>query len=171
MDSLELLRDLADYNYWARDRQLEACARLTEEQFVRPLGGSFPSIRDTLAHLLSVEWIWLERWRGKSPRVLIAPEEFPAIDAVAERWQTVERGMREYLAGLTEDALAQPLTYISIRGDEWTYPLRQQILHLFNHQSFHRGQVTNHFRMLGVPAPAVDFLVAQDARRRGSVSA
>jgi hypothetical protein len=44
--------------------QLQACAGLTEEQFLRPLGNSFPSLRDTPAHLLAVEWLWLERWRG-----------------------------------------------------------------------------------------------------------
>ncbi len=67
------LRELIDYNYWARDRQLETCAALTPEQFLKPLGGSFPSVRDTLAHLIAVEWIWLERWRGRSPRTLLGP--------------------------------------------------------------------------------------------------
>ena len=54
----EVLRHLYDYNYWARDRQYEACARLTDEQFTRPLGGSFGSLRDTLAHIAGAEWIW-----------------------------------------------------------------------------------------------------------------
>ena len=51
--SLTALNEVFDYNYWARDRQLQACAGLTEEQFLRPLGNSFPSLRDTLAHLLA----------------------------------------------------------------------------------------------------------------------
>ena len=66
--SLTALNELFDYNYWARDRQLQACAGFTEEQFLRPLGNSFPSLRDTLTHLVAVEWLWLERWRGRSPR-------------------------------------------------------------------------------------------------------
>ena len=52
--SLGVLTQLFDYNYWARDRQLQACAGLTEEQFVRQLEGSFPSLRHTLTHLLAV---------------------------------------------------------------------------------------------------------------------
>jgi uncharacterized damage-inducible protein DinB len=55
MISLEVTRELFDYNYWARDRQLEACAVLTEEQLLRPMGSSFSSLRDTLAHLVAVE--------------------------------------------------------------------------------------------------------------------
>ena len=37
------LHELIDYNYWARARQLQACAALSEEQFLCPLGASFPS--------------------------------------------------------------------------------------------------------------------------------
>ena len=59
--SLCALTELFAHHYWARDRQLLACAALTSEQFLRPLGNSFPSVRDTLVHLLAVEWLWLER--------------------------------------------------------------------------------------------------------------
>ena len=52
MIPLVTLRELFAYNYWARDRQLEACAALSQEQFQRPMGGSLPSLRDILAYLL-----------------------------------------------------------------------------------------------------------------------
>jgi len=161
--SFGLLSELFDHNYWARDRQLETCASLTEEQYLRPLGNSFPSLRDTLTHLLAVEWLWLERWRGLAPRTLLAPEEFPTLDALSERWQAVEREMREYVAGLTEEALERPLTYVNTRGKTWTYALGRMILHLLEHQCYHRGQVTALFRQLGVTPPKVDFLDGCDA--------
>ena len=118
-----VLNEMFDYNYWARDRQLQACAGLTEEQFLRPLGNSFPSLRDTLTHLLAVEWLWLERWRGRSPQTLLAPEEFPTLAALSQRWETVEREMREYVAGLSEEALQCPVTCRSTRGQTWTFTL------------------------------------------------
>jgi uncharacterized damage-inducible protein DinB len=59
------VRRLYDYNTWANHRTLESCAALTDEQFTRNLGSSFPSVRDTLVHLFQVEWIWLERWHGR----------------------------------------------------------------------------------------------------------
>jgi uncharacterized damage-inducible protein DinB len=159
---LAILNELFDYNYWARDRQLQACAGLTEEQFLRPLGNSFPSLRDTLTHLLAVEWLWLERWRGRSPRTLLAPEEFPTLTALSQRWRTVEHEMREYVAGLGEEALECPATYINTRGQTWTYTLSRMILHLLHHQSYHRGQVTALLRQLGAQPPKVDFLDAHD---------
>lgn len=160
--SLAVLNELFDYHYWARDRQLQACAALTEEQFLRPLGGSFPSLRDTLAHLVAVEWLWLERWRGRSPRSLLPPEEFPTLAAVCGRWRAVEREMREYVAGLTEEALERSMTCISTRGQPWTYALWRMILHLLNHQSYHRGQVTVLLRQLGAQPAKIDFLDAHD---------
>ena len=159
---LATLRELFAYNYWARDRQNEACAALGQEQFQRPLSNSFSSVRDTLAHLVGVEWLWLERWCGRSPRALPAAEEFPTLAAIAERWRAVEQGMREYLAGLNEEALARPLTYANLRGETWTYPLWRTLLHLVNHQTYHRGQVTTLLRQLGTRPAPLDLLVADD---------
>jgi uncharacterized damage-inducible protein DinB len=163
MELLPVFREEIDHNYWARDCQLRTCSSLSVEQFLRPIGGSFPSLRDTLAHMLAVEWIWLERWKGRSPKTLISAAEFPSLEAVVERWGAVQRDLREYLAGLDEEALARPLACVSTRGEEWTYPLWRMMAHLLNHQSYHRGQVTTLFRMLGVEPPRVDFLVGQAA--------
>ena len=175
MIPIDTLRDLFNYNYWARDRQLEACAALTEEQFLRPMGNSFSSVRDTLAHLVAVEWIWHERWRGRSPNKAdaqaFAAETFPSLTSVRDRWRAVERDVRDYLAGLSEQALQQPLTYTSTKGETWTYPLWQVLLHVVNHQTYHRGQITTLLRQLGASAPAIDYLVMQDSRRVGKVQA
>ena len=165
MVTLETLRVLYDYNYWARDRQLAACDKLTQEQFVRPIGGSFHSLRDTVVHLVGVEWLWLERWRGRSPRDRFDPEDFPEPEPLRKRWREVEAGMRTFLGGLSPDDLATTRTYTTLTGQSWTYPLGQMMLHLSNHQTYHRGQVTTLLRQLGaVPSP-VDFLLFLDSRR------
>lgn len=167
MIPLETLQELYDYNYWARDRQLEACRALTQEQFLKPLGSSFSSLRETLGHLVGAEWIWKERWNGRSPRTNDEirgwlPASFATLDAVRERWQSVERDVRTFLDGLTETRLAAPLTYTNLAGEVWTYPLWRAMLHLVNHQTYHRGQVTTLLRQLGAQAPQIDLLVAYD---------
>lgn len=156
------LRELYEYNYWARDRQLVVCARLSQEQFERPLGNSFSSVRDTLAHLVAAEWVWLERWRGRSPRALPAAEEFPTLATVAERWRGVEEGVREFLGSLSDEDLGRPLKYVSFNGQTWTYPLWRTLLHVVNHQTYHRGQVSTLLKQLGASPVAVDLLVADD---------
>ncbi len=161
--SLPALKEMFAHNFWARDLQLQACPALSEEQFLRPLGNSFPSVRDTLVHLLAVEWIWLERWRGRSPRALLPAEEFPTLGLIRERWHAVEREMKEYLAALPEEALEQPMTCIGTRGNTWTYALWRMMVHVLEPQSYHRGQITTLLRQLKFEPPKVDSLDAQDA--------
>ncbi|HXJ96973.1 MAG TPA: DinB family protein [Terriglobia bacterium] len=171
MIPVETLRELFDYNYWARDRQMEACEVLTEEQFLRPMGNSFSSVRDVLAHLIFAEWVWLERWMGRSPtkadRQQVAADKFPTLASIRERWGALEGSMRSYLASLDEQTLSRPLTYANWRGQVCTYPLGQTVFHVANHQTYHRGQVTTLLRQLGAEAPAVDYLVMKDEETKG----
>jgi uncharacterized damage-inducible protein DinB len=169
---VDTFRELFKYNYWARDRQLEACAALTQEQFLRQMGSSHSSVRDTLVHLVFAEWAWLERWLGRSPtkvdREEYSAEKFPTLEAVRDRWRTVEGNMRAYLTGLQESVLREPLHYTNFKGERWTYPLWQTIIHLANHQTYHRGQITTLLRQLGSAAPAIDYLVMQDVKDVGA---
>ncbi len=57
MIPLGTLHELFEYNDWARDRQLNTCATLTQEQFLRPMGSSFSPVHNTLLHLLRTEWV------------------------------------------------------------------------------------------------------------------
>jgi uncharacterized damage-inducible protein DinB len=93
---------------------------------------------------------------------LPAAEEFPTLTAIAEQWRIVQHDFLEYLAGLHEEALIQPLTYVGLTGETWTYPLWRALLHVVNHQTYHRGQVTSILKQLGVPPPPVDLLIAHD---------
>jgi len=157
------LRELFAHSYWARDRQLLACAAPTSEQFLLPLGYSFPSVRAALVRILTVEWLWLERRRGRSSRAWLATEEFPTVAAVCDRWNVVEQEMKQYLRWLPEETLEQQMTCMSTRGITWTYALWRMMMRFLEHQTYHRGQVTALLRQLGVKPPKVDFLDAQDA--------
>jgi len=163
MMPLNTLRELFVYNYWARDRQLEACATLTGEQFLQPMGNSFPSLRDTLAHLLGAEFFWLGRWRGRSPQALPAATDFPTLAALQEAWRPVEQGVRDYLGGLSEEAAAGRFTFTDGKGVTWTYPVWRSLQHVANHQTYHRGQVTMFLRQLGISPPGLDITAADRA--------
>jgi uncharacterized damage-inducible protein DinB len=164
MVDLETLRELYDYNYWSRDRQLAACSKLDEEQFARPMGNSFSSLRETIAHLVGVEWIWLERLNGRSPQGFPSwMEDLQTVGQIHERWNLAERDMRTYLGTLDQAGLSRPLSDTNLKGERLTYPLGQILFHLANHQTYHRGQVTTLLRQLGAAAVAVDFLVYFDS--------
>ncbi len=167
MVPLTVLQTLYNYNYWARDQQLRTCAALSGEKFLRPMGSSFSSVRDTLAHLVAAEWVWFERWKGHSATreeaKAFAAETFPTLAVVEERWRDNERGVRAYLSELTPERLLEPLNYVNLAGERWSYPLWQTLLHVVNHQTYHRGQVTTLLRQLGEQTVPLDFLVAVDS--------
>src|SRR6266404_9732723 len=98
---------LNEYNRWANARMLDAASKLTAEQFTRDLQSSHRSVRDTLAHILAAEWIWLERWKGTSPGALLNPADFDAIEPLKSRWAEVERDYSEFIGGLTDDLLSK----------------------------------------------------------------
>lgn len=160
--TVEYCRILTRYNYWARDLQFQACEALTAEQFTRPMGNSFSSVRDTLVHLVTVEWVWLERWLGRSPAAMWKAEKFPNLESIRDRWVDVEKNVRAFVGDLDEARLESAVTYTNFRGERWSYPLWMLIAHLVNHQTYHRGQVTTLLRQHGCPAPMIDLAAAHD---------
>ena len=153
---------LNEYNRWANARMLDAASKLTSEQFTRDLKSSHRSVRDTLAHVLAAEWIWLERWNGTSPVALLNPDEFPTVDSLRTRWTETERDYESFISGLQDESLERVIAYTNTRGEEWKYPLGQMIQHVMNHSSYHRGQVTAMLRQLGAEVTPVDLLVFMD---------
>lgn len=162
MISLEALRELYDYNSWARHHQLAVCEGLSDEQLSRPLGSSFGSLLDTLQHLLGAEWVWMERFDGREARSVPWYEETQSLTSLRSRWVDVEADLGRFVSQLTPETIARPLTYVNFKGETWTYPLWQTLLHLVNHGTYHRGQVTMGLRQLGATPPAIDLLVYYD---------
>ncbi len=157
---------LYEYNRWANDRLLDAASKLTPEQFSRDLQSSHRSVRDTLAHILAAEWIWLERWKGVSPNALLIPSDFPTVESLETRWAVVEGDYTNFINGVTDGSLATVIAYTNTRGEEWAYPLGQMLQHVMNHSSYHRGQVTTMLRQLGADVNPVDLLVFMDVKRK-----
>jgi uncharacterized damage-inducible protein DinB len=155
---------LYEYNRWANARVLDAVSKLTPEQFARDLQSSHRSVRDTLAHILAAEWIWLERWKGVSPRALLTPTDFSTVESLGTRWVKIEEGYTEFINGITDESLATVITYTNTKGEEWAYPLGQMLQHVMNHSSYHRGQVVTMLRQLGAEVNPVDLLVFMDVK-------
>jgi uncharacterized damage-inducible protein DinB len=154
----ETLRSLYDYNAWANQRALEACAGLTGEQFRRDLGSSFRSVRDTLAHVLGAEWVWYERFQGRSPTALPPGMEFPDLASVRAHWAELERNLMSFVAGLTAPNLARVFEVRTLKGAIYANGLWQMLQHVVNHGTYHRGQVTTMLRQLGAKPGYTDLI-------------
>jgi len=165
---LKMIDDLFRYNRWANSRILESALALDREEFVKTIPSSFPSLRDTLVHMLWSEWIWLQRWKGISPRQLPFSLEFPDVASIRSRWQAVENERQVFLDALEPARLAEVLSYVNLQGQTFAYPLRRMLQHVVNHGTYHRGQITTLLRQLGAAPLATDLLLYDDGKTKAS---
>ena len=153
-------RRLLDYHYWARDRMLDAVELLPVEQYTRDMGNSFRSIRDTLVHTYSAEWIWYTRWQGHSPAEMLTPESFADPAALRTAWRDHEQKMRTFFGALDAAGITQVIEYKSLAGLASTSVLWHMLQHVVNHATYHRGQVTTMLRQLQAAPPRSMDLIA-----------
>jgi uncharacterized damage-inducible protein DinB len=157
---------LNEYNQWANAKMLDVTSKLSPEQFTADLQSSHRSVRDTLAHTLAAEWIWLERWKGTSPKALLTAADFPTVESLRGWWAELGNAYTGFFNGLTDESLGRVIAYTNTKGERWEYPLGSMIQHLMNHSTYHRGQVTTMLRQLGAEVTPVDLLVFMDVARR-----
>jgi len=166
----DILR-LYDYHHWATDRALDALAPVSAEQLDRPWGGSFGTGRALLRHVVGVERLWCDRWNGSSPK---AVPDYPANcsgDAFRAEWAKIKGDQRRFLDALTDARLKSDLSYVNMKGEHWTYPLAEILMHVVNHGTYHRGQLTHLLRDLGLTAPSTDYLIFIQERAGASLRA
>jgi uncharacterized damage-inducible protein DinB len=149
---------LYEYNAWADRRVVEAASALTPEQFTKPLCSSFSSVRDTLGHILGVEWLWLERFQGRSPSAISDAKEFETAEQLKARWNEFEPVLLKFVRGLTQHDLDRVMEYKTMKFGVYTNPLWQSMLHLVNHGTYHRGQITTMLRQLGAQPILTDLM-------------
>ncbi len=149
----------------------EAAARLPAAARQAERGAFFGSLHGTLQHLVAADTIWLRRF-GAQPRfaqALAACMALPqpaslkgeemAFEALRERRVFLDRQILQWMAALSEDDLEQRLEYRSMNGTPGSRPVHGLLLHLFNHQTHHRGQATTLLTQAGADVGATDLLL------------
>jgi uncharacterized damage-inducible protein DinB len=148
---------MAYNNAWANHRLLKACARLSQADFVATRTSFFPSIKATLNHILTVDWLYidmLERSRqGRPPnpetRKFFEPQEpFETCTALAREQRKADARLLALCLQLDENALEDPVQVPRAAG-VYADRVGRILAHLFQHQIHHRGQA--HAMLAGTP--------------------
>ena len=152
------VRILFDYNTWANHRSLDAAAQLSPEQFTKPLGSSFSSVRDTLVHICGAEWIWHERFEGRSPSSIPDLASIQTVEALRTHWLPQEARLLAYVQKLAQADLNRMIEYKTLNFGMYSNPLWQSMQHVVNHGTYHRGQITTMLRQLGAKPTLTDLM-------------
>jgi uncharacterized damage-inducible protein DinB len=160
---------LYDYGYWANRKLMPVLDRLTPEQFTQQVAGSYGSIRNTLVHLMSAEWGWIDRCGGHKRGPALKAEDYPTLASIADTWSAVEGHVRAFLASLGDADLTRTVEF-RLPQSEQAHAMRigDLLQHSCNHAVHHRGQVALLLRSLGFVPGNFDLLFYDAERQRSN---
>lgn len=152
------LAQMARYHAWATERLLTSTAPIPDKFYRKPCGLFFQSIHGTLNHLLLTDSeIWYPRFtQGHTATVALDVKLEGNRTALASRLFAATARWPDYIASLDEAALADDLRYTMTTGQARTLPMAGALLHVFNHATHHRGQITAALSMMGFAYEPLD---------------
>jgi len=162
---------MAEYNTWMNARIYDAAACLSNEELLEDRGAFFGSIIGTLNHLAVADTVWLKRFAASFAHhaALIPASQLSTptalnqllyIDFVELRRyrEKLDSILERWASELTEDDLSHILHYSNMQGIKNDKPLRGVLMHFFNHQTHHRGQVTTLLSQAGQDTGVTDLI-------------
>ncbi|MBS1764063.1 MAG: DinB family protein [Bacteroidetes bacterium] len=145
----EMLLSYVSYNVWANERLTNAILQAGDAAADMEQKSSFSTIRKTLQHIYTSEKVWQSRLNNdvfhEQPQGGF-PEK---ISELCRLLKENNASIRDYVSALTEEALQRKITYRNTKGVEYSNSIQEIIMHLVNHESYHRGQLVTMMRGAG----------------------
>jgi len=156
----ELLKQYAVYNSWATQQLTSIVLSLPEEKQKTALPSSFSSLYKTLLHMWDAESIWWQRMKLHE-RILRPSENFNGtMKDVSNGLLSQSKLWEEWVSTASELSFEHVFQYQTFDKVQYKQPTWHMLLHVFNHGTYHRGQLINMLRQLGVEKlPATDFII------------
>ncbi|MBX2888845.1 MAG: DinB family protein [Ferruginibacter sp.] len=156
----KILTHYASYNLWANQRITDAILNLPDDHIYREIASSFSSIYKTAIHLWNTESIWWQRIK-LSESVKAPSEGFNGtVMDVCINWLKLSAQWEKWIEKATEATLLDEFSYRNISHIPFRQPVYEVLHHLFNHQTYHRGQLVTLFRQLDIKQiPATDLIL------------
>jgi uncharacterized damage-inducible protein DinB len=146
------------YNVWANKQHIQLIQQFSQDELEKELGGSFPSIQKTVYHLWMAEQIWLQRLQLVEN--VIMPNENETFNTMISNWQQTSKALVKFVESIFNDnGIEHQVQYKSFNKELFKSSVGDCLHQVFNHASFHRGQLINFCRMLGkTKIPATDYI-------------
>lgn len=155
-----VLRQQASYNVWAHQQLIQTILVLPEEKQVQEMPSSFSSLLKTILHLWDAESIWWQRLKLQE-RIDRPSENFSgSVSDAVEGLLAQSRLWENWVNNATDLQLEHVFQYKTFDKAQFKQPVWQMLVHVFNHSTYHRGQLVTLLRQLGVSrVPATDFIL------------
>ncbi len=155
----EILSSYAAYNIWANEQLMNIALKLSEEKLHQSIESSFPSIYKTCLHLWDAEAIWWQRMKLQEQIFIPSSSgNHYSFNEIVKGIHQQDKQWAEWIANTSENQLQHVFAYYSLKKEYFKQPLWQALHHLFNHSTYHRGQIVTMLRQLGVAKlPSTDF--------------
>ncbi|MEO7961893.1 MAG: DinB family protein [Ginsengibacter sp.] len=162
----QLLTQYSAYNLWTNKMIIAKISELPDELLRKNMEDSFGGIFGTCVHLMNVEDLWWERLQ------LAEHIEWPAknftgnFDDLKNRWVEFSNRWHQWVDTANERQVTHVFEYQNSKKEIFKQPVFEVLLHLFNHQTFHRGQIITMMRQNAIaPIPPTDFIVFSRIRK------
>jgi uncharacterized damage-inducible protein DinB len=155
--SADTLRTHLAYTTWASRRLVDAAARLTPEELTRDFQTADRSVLRSLAHVFAADRIWLARLT-QAPTPQFITEEDYSLSVLQNDWPALLDRWQQWAADLTDESAQAIVAYKDMKGNPYSQPLWQLVLHVVNHGTHHRGQVSGFLRVMGHSPPPLDLV-------------
>ncbi|HWT71507.1 MAG TPA: DinB family protein [Oxalicibacterium sp.] len=157
---------LARYNRWMNEKIYAACEQMDDAERKADRGAFFKSVHSTLNHLVWADAMWLGRFTKGTPLERPVPAVSAGTDMYGD-WQELKAArdelddaLKAWAAGLNPSWLAGEFSWYSgITKTTRSGPAWQSVVHMFNHQTHHRGQVTTLLSQRGIDIGATDLMM------------
>jgi len=155
--SADTLRQQLDYSAWASQRLLDEANKLSADELTRDFKTADKSVLETLVHVFAADRIWLARVQGTTRASFIDPQDRD-LAVLNKQWPALQQSWKQYTASLGDQDVLKVISYQDTKGNPYQQPLWQILLHLVNHGTHHRGQVSGFLRSMGHTPPVLDLM-------------
>lgn len=156
----ELLKQYAAFNVWATQKIAEVILSLPEEKQRQEVPSSFSSLHTTLLHMWDAESIWWQRLKLQE-RIIVPNQVFTGTTKeLVDSLHQQSKQWEDWISNASDLSIDHVFQYQTFSKEQYKQPTWQMLLHVFNHGTYHRGQLVNMLRQLGVEKiPATDFII------------
>ena len=158
--------DYASYNIWANNRLINNLLEQKEKLLTQELAGSYPTIRATILHIWFAETGWLSRLKEAGWEASIVTGFSGSTKELFQGWQNTSDEFKIFV----NKANLEKKIQFEHKEEKFSIPTREIVQTVFNHGSYHRGQVVMMMRQLGVlKITQTDYIEWVREKERGNI--